>query len=76
MKIPRGAVKFPQNKASWVGGADDNLKPFFSNWKMYSERSPPPQKKKNSTVTSSERQATNLQMYGEVQYMLNRLFET
>lgn len=38
MKIPRGAVKFPQNKVSWVGGADDNLKPFFSNWKMYSER--------------------------------------
>lgn len=72
MKIPRGAVKFPQNKVSWVGGADDNLKPFFSNWKMYSER----YKKKSSTVTSSEKQATNLQMYGEVQYMLNRLFET
>lgn len=37
MKIPRGAVKFPQNKASWVGGADDNLKPFFVCRKMYSE---------------------------------------
>jgi len=29
MKVPRGAVTFPQNKASWVGGADDNLKPLF-----------------------------------------------
>lgn len=52
MKVPRGAVKFPQNKASWVGGADDNLKPFFSNWKMYSERS-----QKSNTVTYSENQA-------------------
>lgn len=65
MKVPRGAVKFPQNKASWVGGADDNLKPFFSNWKMYSERSKK-KKKKRSTATSSEKQATNLQMYAEV----------
>lgn len=61
MKVPRGAVKFPQNKASWVGGADDNLKPFFSNWKMYSERS-----QKSNTITYSEKQAANLQMYGVV----------
>lgn len=61
MKVPRGAVKFSQNKASWVGGADDNLKPFFSNWKMYSERS-----QKSNAITYSEKQAANLQMCGGV----------